>query len=395
MHAGAEVGRAAADGATPSESSIATAGAPASRSPGRAFRLFAKIVHHAAWRLRLLEYALPAIERELASPVKVPARVRPGLWRRGFLSESWVLYDLADNDPDDYLPDLARFTRTRLINGGHGAILDDKLLFDRFVGGGQGTLPRVFGVLRNGRSHDPAGNMPTRRASALVLEELRRRGGLVVKPATGGGGRDVFILRHDSGGFTLNDAPIDEAGIAVFVDGRNGDMACELVVQHPRLAALHPATTNTLRVLTMQDEHCDAFVAAAVMRIGTAASAPTDNWSRGGLSAGIDIASGVAGQAAAYPAAGDRLTWHARHPETGAAIAGLKVPHWSDIVDGVLGAFRSLPDLKYVGWDVVVTEDGFRILEGNNYSDVNLLQVHGPLLADRRVRDFYRRHGVL
>jgi hypothetical protein len=43
---------------------------------------------------------------------------------------------------------------------------------------------------------------------------------------------------------------------------------------------------------------------------------------------------------------------------------------------------------------VVVTEDGFRILEGNNFSDVNLLQIHGPLLKDERVAAFYSRHGI-
>jgi hypothetical protein len=43
----------------------------------------------------------------------------------------------------------------------------------------------------------------------------------------------------------------------------------------------------------------------------------------------------------------------------------------------------------------VVTEDGFRILEGNKYPDVHILQVHRPLLADDRIRAFYRRHGVI
>ena len=44
---------------------------------------------------------------------------------------------------------------------------------------------------------------------------------------------------------------------------------------------------------------------------------------------------------------------------------------------------------------MVVTDDGFRILEGNQYTDVNLLQIHGPLLADPRVAAFYRRHRVI
>jgi hypothetical protein len=35
------------------------------------------------------------------------------------------------------------------------------------------------------------------------------------------------------------------------------------------------------------------------------------------------------------------------------------------------------------------------ILEANGNSDVNLLQVHGGLLADPRIRRFYQAFGVL
>ena len=42
-----------------------------------------------------------------------------------------------------------------------------------------------------------------------------------------------------------------------------------------------------------------------------------------------------------------------------------------------------------------MTKDGFQILEGNNYTDVNLLQVHAPLLRDERILSFYQRHGVI
>lgn len=335
------------------------------------------------------------VQKELASTVRVPTLKRPGLLRRGFLSESWVLYDLAHNDRRDYLPDYARFTRTRLINGRYAAILDNKLLFDRIVGARDGVLPRFHGILEKGRLIDVMADRPSRPAAESLIAELRKAGCMVLKPLTGGGGRGIAILRHDGGVFTHNGDVIEEEALADFIEGCSNYLACEYLEQHPMLRDIHPDTVNTVRLLTLQDDRCAPFIARAILRVGTARSAPTDNWTRGGLSALIDPETGRLGPAVSYPAGGDRLTWHSVHPETGKPIEGETVPNWEAVRNGVLSVFESLPVLKYVGWDVVVTSDGFRILEGNNYSDVNLLQVHGPLLSDRRVRDFYIRHGVL
>jgi hypothetical protein len=48
-----------------------------------------------------------------------------------------------------------------------------------------------------------------------------------------------------------------------------------------------------------------------------------------------------------------------------------------------------------VGWDVLVDRAGVPvILEANANPDVNLLQVHGGLLRDPRVRRFYAAFGI-
>jgi hypothetical protein len=86
---------------------------------------------------------------------------------------------------------------------------------------------------------------------------------------------------------------------------------------------------------------------------------------------------------------------HATHPDTGTPIEGAVVSGWPAVRDGIVALATRLPFLPYVGWDVVVTDEGYQVIEGNRRPDVNLLQVHRPLLADPRVRRFYERHGVL
>lgn len=357
------------------------------------FRALAWIVRRVAWRARMLQYALPLIEREAVSTVRVPWWRKPGLWRRGFLSESEVLYGLGSRSGTDYVSDLERFLGTRLINGSRSVLLDDKLLFDRLLEPFPDLKPRFFGLLDGDRVRSPGGRPVDDLDFAALLE---REGKLVVKPSSGGGGKGVALLAAaDNGTFRINGRLAERDDLARL--GRLSErlMVTEQVAQHPELRTLYPRTVNTLRVLTIQDDAGRAFIARAILRIGCPQSEPTDNWSRGGLSAAVDLDTGEVGRAASYPAGSSAVTWHSRHPDSGARISGITVPNWHGIARRIRELADSLPFLPYVGWDVLPTEEGFKILEGNSYSDVNLLQIHGPLLRDPRILDFLRRHGAL
>ena len=50
---------------------------------------------------------------------------------------------------------------------------------------------------------------------------------------------------------------------------------------------------------------------------------------------------------------------------------------------------RKLSFLPYLGWDIAVTSDGFKVVEINGNTDVDLLQIKKPLLSDDRVRSEY------
>jgi hypothetical protein len=138
----------------------------------------------------------------------------------------------------------------------------------------------------------------------------------------------------------------------------------------------------------------DPFIALAVHRFGTDRSYPVDNWTRGGLSCHVDLASGRLGPGVTFPQP-PPISWHDVHPNSGATLAGETIPDWHATTELVLTLSARLSFLPYIGWDVVVTGAGPKVIEGNYYSDVNLLQVHRPLLLDPRVRRFYKHHQVI
>ena len=91
--------------------------------------------------------------------------------------------------------------------------------------------------------------------------------------------------------------------------------------------------------------------------------------------------------------AGGHLEWLSYHPETGCPIEGVQIPGLEAALGGILRAARCLPGAPCVGWDVVLTGDGFRVLEGNTPPGLYVWQVHAPLLADPRVARFFASHG--
>ena len=84
-----------------------------------------------------------------------------------------------------------------------------------------------------------------------------------------------------------------------------------------------------------------------------------------------------------------------RHPDTGAEMAGLTLPHWQLVRETLLAMCRRKSLIKYLVWDIVITEAGFKVLEGNSHSGLEIMQVHYPLLQDPRARGFYAHYGVV
>lgn len=172
-------------------------------------------------------------------------------------------------------------------------------------------------------------------------------------------------------------------------------LVTEWVEQADYSSAVFTQTTNTVRLFTVRRRGRErAILATAIQRFGRRSSAPTDNVSRGGLSVRIEPSTGTLGKAVSLPDRGE-LVWYSHHPDTGAAIEGVRIPRWNELRDQVLTAANTLSFLPYVGWDAIPTENGCTILEGNHSPAFHSLQVHGPLLVDPDIRAFLKEEGVL
>ena len=172
-------------------------------------------------------------------------------------------------------------------------------------------------------------------------------------------------------------------------------LACVYINQASYAQNIFPETTNTLRILTLIDPDSNqAFLAAAVHRFGTCRSGAVDNWAAGGLSAHVNPLTGQLGRGFVYQMGNPPLSC-ATHPDTGSTIEGVIVPGWEALSKRLLSVANKWSFIPYIGWDIVVTEGGFQVLEGNNSTSVDLFQVHEPLLSNPRIKRFYHYHNVI
>ena len=134
----------------------------------------------------------------------------------------------------------------------------------------------------------------------------------------------------------------------------------QLLVQHEEMARMCPTSVNTVRVATMLGDKQEGIV-YAFLRIGN--GKVMDNVDQGGMAARVDLDSGTLKTVAADKAG----NVYEKHPMTGTDIIGFTIPCWEEVKAMCLEAMHKVPQMRYVAWDVAVTPDGPRFIEGNSF----------------------------
>ena len=155
---------------------------------------------------------------------------------------------------------------------------------------------------------------------------------------------------------------------AVLRQQGGGFLVQERLENHPTLAALELPSLTTLRVLTYGSAG-DVRIARAALKLPVGRTG-VDNYHAGGIVAAIDPDSGRVGSGV------DRsgMEWLSSHPETGQRFEGLVIPCWSEVVALARRAAAAMPEFRSVGWDVAVTPEGVRVIEGNSVWGTDIVQ---------------------
>lgn len=138
-----------------------------------------------------------------------------------------------------------------------------------------------------------------------------------------------------------------------------------MITQHDEMARMNPKSVNTIRIVSVQGK-----VFAAVLRVGKGDS-EIDNLSAGGIACPMDIETGIiTGKGRDY--LGNE---YVMHPLTDVVFPGFKIPNWDKAMELVENTSKAITGIPVIGFDIAITKNGAAIVEINEGTEIEVLQV--------------------
>lgn len=176
---------------------------------------------------------------------------------------------------------------------------------------------------------------------------IKNKSNIIIKPVDGVGGKGIKIIstKEDNLYNKYKDYLLEE-----------------LIIQNKELSQIYDKSVNSLRLFTFYDGK-NAYLLQRIIKFGNGGE--VDNFSSGGMYAFLDDNGTII-----TPAIDRNDNIYEVHPYSNKEILGFNVPLFESAKNLVLEASKELKEIKYIGWDVAITNDGACIIEGNCYPGV-------------------------
>lgn len=302
----------------------------------------------------------------------------------GYMADQYALYDLKHHK-NEYLSEYDWY-KSRYINMPYNFILNNKIvstkLLEPYI-----KVPKIFIFKEKKLVKYDGGIVKYSDIISLIKEEKK----VYLKPISEGKGKGVILLSYDHNKFYVDMKETSSKEIEDTLRKRDNWFISKAIEQSDFLNNIYNETPNTMRIITWKNAETNQFdIHFAVLRIGTSSTIPVDNGSRGGLVSKVDLETGSLSEARNLHS----LNVWTTHPDSKTIIKDQKIPNWKEIKKDIINLSNQFPFLKFIAWDVLLTNEGPVIIEANTSSGVNIIQLWGPQL-NGPLGNFYREQGIV
>ena len=327
--------------------------------------------------------------------------------KRGFFPGRIKLYGLNDDNYRDYVPDFNYFM-THPLNHHFKIWVNDKLTLKYVLNsnGCQDSMPDYYLYIENDDDYTYLQEAPKHieKDKDFIYNLLKEKGCLAIKPNSGTSGGLGFIkLELIDDNMYENNKPIDNDRFNEILSNLRNNIVTEYVHQHDELTKIWDKSECTLRVIMFKEpseniyEQSKWSCIVSYARFGTAISGGASNLSSGGIGIGFDFETGKFNDfAIRYKKfCKDGNTTLYEHPDTKYVWKDKCLPNWKYVREMLDRICNHVSSLSYLGFDVIITNDGMKLCEINTHPACDYEQVMcGPVLAKENAEKFFRKKGM-
>lgn len=157
-----------------------------------------------------------------------------------------------------------------------------------------------------------------------------------------------------------------------FSSFQTNHILCEgTLTQCKEMAEFNTTSLNTLRVVTIVKTNGEVEIMGGLLRVGRKGRV-ADNFHHMGIASFIEPNTGIV----TTLGIDKNKNRHIVHPDSGKQIIGFHIPYWEKVIKTVSEAALRFPEMRYIGWDVAITEDyNIALIEGNPGADPDAEQI--------------------
>lgn len=276
-------------------------------------------------------------------------------------------------------------------NGAYTGIIDNKLFLPMLFMNYPEYIPTYFyykdadGFLnmQNGKRED----YPD------FLQLLHSEKRLCLKHTHSSVGKGFMLVCFDGNDYTINNETVTSEQLKDTVLQLEQYIVTQYVHQHQYSKDICSTSVNSIRMIVAWDsQKKEFFLARCFHRFGCNGNVVDNIGSGNGLLVFVDPETGILTNYGAINKnkSGHRSQENIVHPDKQIPLTGMQIPNFNEIKSKILEIANSMSYLRWVGFDVVITPDGFKILETNSLSSL-LDQGKSGYLKDPRLRRLFRK----
>lgn len=338
-------------------------------------------------------YGSHVIESLFDNPDNLPLKQRLWALKRGFWPSRIKWYGLTEENYRDYIND-RDYYRIYPLNNGFSMWIDDKLTMKYVLSKYNNYMPEYYCKTDENCNIIPLMDFPNDFEKSIdgLISLLVNKKIIAVKKLDGYVGMGFYKLRYDSSAdlFYANDDSFHIYEFEQFIFTLKGYLFTEFVLQNDYFEKIYPMSAHTIRVQTVKYDNNPAECIYSFIRIGSDKTKHCVSAIGDSITAVVNVDDGMI-EHGFYMDDNKEWVTCTVHPDTGESFVG-RIPEWDFIVSKCLEMHEYMNELEYLGFDVIITNQGFKICEINSHSGIGAMQYDWPMMKDERCFRYFSRY---